>query len=309
MKKILNKIPGVGTALGLGETLYSSVSGVLDTGVGLVSSTLQGIPFFGSTTTSNEYDHTKVDEKHYFLIPDQSSDQGYSLYVMRCLPAGIPPINDLPKHRLIHLPDKHALPMLQDIMVSEARQGIADAPASRNFFSDNLTALANEIDKVDEKAFGGVLLLGGLVALVNPLAGAAVAAKSIVPSAGLIVSKYGLKLASDTATNLDVSRRIKRAEKDVMRQFKSANTVEVINPILAQLARAYYGDGSLSDAALEFQCEAMDLSDADERRLLALTEEAIRNLNEKEGVKKIKRESAQSNLLDTFNLFVRRNKR
>ena len=118
MKKILKKIPGVGSAIGLGEALFDGVTGALDTGVGLVSATLQGIPFFGSTTTSDEYDHNKVDEKHYFLIPDRLSDQGYSLYVMRCLPAGVPPINDLPKQRLIHLPGENALPMLQNIMMA-----------------------------------------------------------------------------------------------------------------------------------------------------------------------------------------------
>ena len=306
MKKILKKIPGVGSAIGLGEALFDGVTGALDTGVGLVSATLQGIPFFGSTTTSDEYDHNKVDEKHYFLIPDRLSEQGYSLYVMRCLPAGVPPINDLPKQRLIHLPGENALPMLQNIMMAEAREQVETAPKSGNFISDNLTALANEIDKVDEKAFGGVLLLGGLVTLINPLAGAAVAANALIPSVGLIASKYGLKIASGTATNMDMARKIKRAEKDVVKQFKAANTAQVINPLLVQLARAYDGDLALSDEMLDFQCDDIELSATDIGRLLSLTEEAIRNLGDDEDGQTLKREPAQKTYLDTLNMFVRK---
>lgn len=98
-------------AVGLGEALLSGVSGAFDkvtgtfeTGFGVLQSTLGGIPFFGATATSKSYDHTKFDEKHYFLIPDTGSEDGYALYVMRSLPEGIPPINNLEKRRLLHLP-------------------------------------------------------------------------------------------------------------------------------------------------------------------------------------------------------------
>ena len=292
MKKILSKmkVPNVGAvlspALGLGDTLLSGVSGAFDkvtgtfdTGFGVLQSSLGGIPFFGATATSKLYDHTQFDEKHYFLIPDATSDDGYSLYVMRSLPAGVPPINDLEKRRLLHLPSEGALPMLEHIVIKDARERASADAVPNNFVSSNLDSLIDEIDKVDGKVFNGVLLLGGLVALANPLAGAAVAMKAAVPSIGLIVSKYGLKAVSETATNMDVARQIKRAEKDVKTQFKSAKTVSVINPVLHHLSsRAPLDMWMMENETFQFICKDMDFTQKDVRRLTDFTEQAISDI-------------------------------
>lgn len=289
MKKILSKIkvPGIGSvlspAVGLGETLLSGVSGAFDkvtgtfeTGAGVLQGSLGGIPFFGATATSQFYDHTKFDEKHYFLIPDSASDDGYSLYVMRSLPAGVPPINDLEKRRLLHLPSDGALPMLEHIVVKDARYQASVEAVSNNFVTSNLNSLIDEIDKVDGKVFNGVLLLGGLIALANPLAGAAVALKAAVPSIGLTVSKYGLKAVSETATNMDVAQQIKRAEKDVKAQFKSAKTVSVINPLLHHMAtRASLDMWMMENEKFQFVCGDMDFTQKDIRRLTDFTQQAI----------------------------------
>lgn len=289
MKKILSKIkaPEIGKvlnpALGLGEALLSGVGDTFDkvtetfeTGIGLLQSTLGGIPFFGSTATSKSYDHTKFDEKHYFLIPDSQSEDGFSLYVLRSLPEGEPPINDLEKRRLLHLPSEGALPMLEHVVIKDARDRAAADAVPSNFVSSNLDALINEIDKVDSKVFNGVLLLGGLVALANPLAGAAVAMKAAVPSIGLILSKYGLKAVSETATNLDITNQIKRAEKDVKAQFKSAKTVSVINPVLRHLgARVSLDMWMMESEKFRFECDEIDFSQNDVLRLTDFTEQAI----------------------------------
>lgn len=289
MKKIISKIkvPDISSvlnpAVGLGEALLSGVSGAFDkltgtfdTGVGLLQSSLGGIPFFGATATSISYDHTKFDEKHYFLIPDTASDDGYSLYVMRSLPEGVPPINDLEKRRLLHLPGESALPMLEHVVIKDARDRASAEAVSKNFVTSNLDSLIDEIDKIDGKAFNGVLLLGGLVALTNPLAGAAVALKAAMPSIGLIVSKYGLKVVSGTATNIDIAKQIKRAEKDVKAQFKSAKTVSLINPLLHHLGtRSSLDMWMMENEKFQFICTGMDFSQADIRRLTDFTEQAI----------------------------------
>jgi len=292
MKKILSKIkmPDLGDAtkpvIGLGDALlsgvggaYDKVTGTFDTGVGVLRSHLGGIPFFGSTATSQFYDHKKFDEKHYFLIPNKAMDDGYSLYVMRSLPEGVPPINDLKKRRLLHLPSDGALPMLEHIVVKDAKERASAEAVPDNFVTSNLDSLINEIDKVDGKVFGGVLLLGGLVALANPLAGAAVAMKAAVPSIGLVVSKYGLKTASETATNIDVSRQIKRAEKDVKSQFKSAQTVSVINPILRHLGSPSSLDmWMMENEKYRFECEGIEFTQADILRLADFTKQAISDI-------------------------------
>lgn len=292
MKKILSKIDvsKAGTllnpALGLGESLRSGVGDAFDkvtesfdTSVGLLQDSLGGIPFFGATATSKAYDHTTFDEKHYFLIPDIAADDGFSLYVMRCLPAGVPPINDLKKRRLLHLPDQSALPMLEHIVVKDARDRASSKAISTNFVSSNLDALIDEIDKVDGKVFGGVLLLGGLVALANPLAGATVALKAAIPSLGMAVSKYGLKFASETATNLDVAQQIKRAEKDIKKQFKSAQTVSLVNPVLHHMmTRKSLDMWMMESEAFQYLCDDLVFSQQDVRRLTDLTEQAISDI-------------------------------
>ena len=289
MKKILSKIkvPDIGSVLspaaGLGDTLLSGVSGAFDkvsggfdSGVGVLKSSLGGIPFFGATATSKLYDHTQFDEKHYFLIPDKASDDGYSLYVMRSLPEGVPPINDLEKRRLLHLPSDGALPMLEHIVIKDARERASTDAMPNNFVSTNLDGLINEIDKVDGKVFGGMLFVGGLVALANPIAGATVAANAIVPSIGLLVSKYGLKVVSETATNMDVAKQIKRAEKEVKTQFKSAKTVSVINPLLHHMgARTSLDMWMMENEKFQYLCEDIEFTQKDIRRLTDFTEQAI----------------------------------
>ena len=289
MKKILSKIkvPDLSAAakpvVGLGDAVLSGVgdafdkvTATFDTGVGVLRSHLGGIPFFGSTATSKFYDHKKFDEKHYFLIPDKAMDDGYSLYVMRSLPEGVPPINDLQKRRLLHLPSDGALPMLEHIVVKDARERASADAVPNNIVTSNLDSLINEIDKVDGKVFGGVLLLGGLVALANPLAGAAVAMKAAVPSIGLAASKYGLKIASETATNMDVSRQIKRAGKEVKSQFKSAQTVSFINPVLRHIGSPSSLDMWMMESEkYRFECEDIDFTQADILRLSDFTKQAI----------------------------------
>jgi len=292
MKKILSKIkiptpkiplPGLGAVMELGETLFDGVTGTLDTGVGLLKSTLGGISFFGSTASSKDYDHTKFDEKHYFLIPDKTSDEGFAFHIIRCLPEGVPPINELPKRRFLHLSNKHALPMLESIVVREVTQAVKDEPRSENFVFKNLDALIDDIDEVEQKAFNGVLLVGGLIALINPLAGATVAMKAMVPALGLTLSKHGLKLANQTASNIDVANKIRRAEKDVKEQFKEASTAMLINPLLAHLENT----GDLNTWMMEpekfkFQSGKTELSQADIIRLMGLTRQAITDVSDGE---------------------------
>lgn len=261
-------IDGVGDVVG-------GVGDVVGAGIGFVGSTIGGIKLFGSTENASVYQHEKFDEKHYFLIPDLSSEYEYSLYIMRVLPDGVPPLNDLPKQRVLHLPDQSAMPTVHAILKADARE-TAQQAGRENAISSKIDDVIDAIDMIDEKAFQGVLLVGGLVALVNPLAGAAVAAKAIVPSLGGWVSKYGLKLASDTVSNIDLSNRVKAAEKDVLKQFKGSSTIEVINPVLLEFD-AVVRRGENIELPLKFDAGNKELAWEDSERFLALTYTAICN--------------------------------
>jgi len=272
------KIPGISPALGLGEALFSKVTGKLDGGFGLLKSTLGGIPFFGKAATSKSYDHNQFDERHYFLVPEPDDPEIFSLCITRCLPEGVPPVNDLPKRRLLHLPSDQSLPQLEAVILKEASDAIKEAPKAPGYLASNLGALLDEIDKVDEKAFQGLLLVGGLVALVNPLAGAAVAAKAAIPAIAMVLSKYGLKMASDTANNMDVARQIKKAEKDMKKEFGESNNYLVINPLLANLGKPTSLETWLMEKErFQFTCSEFEFSQADLIRLMDLTRDAVKD--------------------------------
>ncbi len=225
----------------LSFSALAKTSEAVGAGAGFVQSTIGKSWIFGSTESSASYDDHPVDEKHYFLIPNRRADVGYSLYSMRCLPDGVPPINDLPKRRVLHLPNEHATATVEHIIAADARQKAETASPCSTAIGSRLNELADQIDRLDGKVFNGVLLIGGLVALINPLAGAAVAMKALIPSMGLILSKYGLKYAGDTATGMQTASRIKKAENDVLRQFRDANTSSLVNP-LAVATRSRLGD-------------------------------------------------------------------
>jgi hypothetical protein len=135
--------------------------------------------------------------------------------------------------------------------------------------------LADQIDRLDGKVFNGVLLIGGLVALINPLAGAAVAAKALIPSVGLLLSKYGLKYAGDTANGREMTSRLKRAEREVLSQFRGSKTESVVNPLLSQLDRALSTSEFEYDPVLEFSRDQMQFGDKDRDRFFSLTCQAI----------------------------------
>ncbi|MEP3482455.1 MAG: hypothetical protein ABJZ55_24655 [Fuerstiella sp.] len=264
----------------LSTSTLSQALDVFGSGVGYVTSTLSSAMVFGSTEESSDYDHQKVDEKHYFLIPDRRTESKYSLYVMRCLPEGVPPINDLPKKRLFHLPNESALPTVEDILLTDARTAAQQCSADSTAISVRLNGVADEIDRLDGKLFNGALLIGGLVALVNPIAGAAVAVNALIPSLGMVLSKHGLKYAGDAVSSVEASRRIKAAEKDVLTQFRGAQTDSLVNPLLTQFDKAVETSTLEYEPILDFDPEDLNFGQLDQKRLLRLTCQAISNTYE-----------------------------
>ncbi|MBL8892515.1 MAG: hypothetical protein JNL67_21240 [Planctomycetaceae bacterium] len=213
---------------------YSSVSGGIQqaaSGIHSVSQMVGGLFLFGSTTSAPA--DQKCDERHYFLIPDRRTADGYSLAILRSLPEGVPPINELPKRRIFHLPNEHSQAMLRDLLIKQTQSTELAKPNAHKSLADRTREIADYIDALDDRVFGGFLLIGGLVALFNPVAGAAIAAKSLLPSLGLFATKYGLQFAGETLTQAELQRKAKQAEQDVLQQFKGSNTINFNSPLLA----------------------------------------------------------------------------
>ena len=197
------------------------------------------------------------------------------MYVMRCLQRVFRQLMTWIKSVLsIYLTNTPAT--LERILVDEVRDNKNSQPDAASL-GNRLNDIADQIDHLDNKVFNGVLLIGGLVALINPLAGAAIAVKAMIPSMGLFLAKYGLRYAGDSANDRDVQKQIKSAEKDVLQKFKEANTESLVNPLLTQFDRALETDEEAYDPLLEFDSMKDAFAERDRARLLSLSYEALTN--------------------------------
>ncbi len=198
----------------------------------IVKEKVNGLPIFVSIEKSNKFSGEQYDEKHYLVIPFELSDYKFALHTMRCLPNGVPEINNLPKRRIFHFPNEHSEEMLKGYMRQSAEEKVNDITHHN---PSGLESLANQIDSLDKKLTYGMLLVGGLAAIVNPLLGVGIAAKALLPGVGSIINKYGLRPTGEKITEYQREKSIKEAEEHIEAEFESANTLQVINPILQEL--------------------------------------------------------------------------
>lgn len=255
---------------------YNSVAGglgIAGAGVGYVTELVGNLRLFGSTATSST--DQKSDERHYFLVPDTRSEDGYSLVVTRCLPEGVPPINDLPKRRVLHLPHVEADAMLRSLLIRQAQAVELSKPTQAKSMGDRARELADYIDALDDRVFGGVLLIGGLVAIFNPVAGAAIAAKSLIPSLGMLASKYGLRVAEESLNQADMKRKVKQAEKDVLSQFRDSHAEQQVNAILTITERALRTTEDEFDPMFELHTLLQSKIADEQRRMFRLASSAV----------------------------------
>jgi hypothetical protein len=189
MKFLADKI--ISTAQDAKDLAVRLVSG----GVDYLRSTVGSLPLFAGTRVYEATDDLTADETHYFLIPLRTVPDGYVISVQRAIPTGHGLENGLPKRRVFHLPALAARERLEAILTANlARENLAQTPgATHSDFADRLDTIADEIDKQSDRVTGGLLVIGGAVAIANPLLGVAIAAKAIFPSLGSKITREALK--------------------------------------------------------------------------------------------------------------------
>ncbi len=258
------------------ELGYSSITGgfqAAGSSVGYLSDLVGNFKLFGNNASGDS--DQAFDERHYFLVPDMRNPDGYSIVVTRLLPEGIPPINALPKRRLLHLPNLESELMLRELLVNQAkREELSKTPEGKTL-ATRAREMADAIDALDDRVFGGVLLIGGLVAIFNPVAGAAIAAKSLLPSLAMFASKYGLLVAEEKLTESDMQRRVKEAEKEVAKEFHESGTEVIANELLNILQKALNTEEDEYDPMLAFDALRQVDKDDEAQRLQTLAARTI----------------------------------
>lgn len=244
----------------------------LISGYSVVKEKVNGLPIFISVENSTKYADVQFDEKHYFVIPYNLSEHTFALHTMRCLPNSVPEINNLPKRRVFHLPNIHYEAMLKEYM----RQSAGDIVREKT--RDNLNSLeslANDIDSLDKKLTYGMLLVGGLAAIANPVLGAGIAAKALLPGVGSLFNKYGLRPAGEKLNNYQLDKSVKEAEENITKAFEESNTLRVVNPILQELELSLRTTEAEHDPLIDANLSNCSIPELDGERWRELTEVAI----------------------------------
>ncbi len=254
------------------ESAADVVAGEISSGFTLVKEKVNGLPIFISLENSRSFDGIEYDEKHYFVIPYNLSEYNFALHTMRCLPTSTPEINDLPKRRVFHFSNEHSENMLKEYMRQSARDIVQN---SRSGNLNNLEALANDIDVLDKKLTYGMLMVGGIAAIFNPLIGAGIAVKALLPGIAGLVNKYGVRPIGENLTRRQLEKDVKAAEEQVTNEFEDSSTLRVINTILQELEFALSTTEKEHDPLIDPNLANGSIPEIEHERWRELTETAI----------------------------------
>ena len=259
-------------SLDLVNSAKNTISNEINASLSLVTEMVNKLPVLISSERTDAFSKVLYDEKHYFVIPYRLSEIGMALHTMRCLPTSVPELNDLPKRRIFHFVKEIDEVSIRNHLINEAKDFATNTSQEK---VSSLESLANDIDSLDKKLTYGMLCIGGLAAVINPLAGAGIAAKALLPGVGGLISKYTLRPLGEKMTESQLKKEIKVAEDKVVKEFEDADTIKVINPILQELELALNTDQSEHDPLLDFNLRQQDIVEIDGQRWRELTMTAL----------------------------------
>lgn len=266
MKEFLKK--GFDSALSVVDKTTEEIESSYST----LKEMVNGLPILSSTEKSAKYSGQQFDEKHYFVIPYALSDYGFALHTMRCLPDSAPDINNLPKRRVFHFPNEHSENMLKKYMLESAEDLILERSENT---PNTLESLANDIDSLDNKLTYGMLVVGGIAAIANPIVGATIAAKALLPSVSGVINKYGIRSSGKKLKEYQLGKSLKESEAYIDKEFKGSNTLQIINPILQELELLLRTNESQHDPLIDPDLSMGSIKELDDERWRELTDVAI----------------------------------
>jgi hypothetical protein len=226
-------------------------SRLVEDGLGFLKASIGSIPIFAGTKVYIAEEGMGADETHYFLIPFRASPRGYAIGTQRVLPEGAGPENDLPKRRVFHLPKHTAIEILERFLAEDLALEHAGLANSNSDLADRLDAVANEIDKKSNYVTGGLLLIGGAVAIANPLIGVGIAAKALLPGVGAVLSREGLKKVGSFLRRKRAGDVGKEAEKRAEREVERLKPEVHENELLSRLEEALSTSDPSFDPAMQ----------------------------------------------------------
>lgn len=209
-------------------------------GASFLRSSIGSLPLITGTRVMEISGDVPADETHYFLVPLRTAPDGYAVSIQHALPEGYGLANDLPKVRIFHLPSIAARERMEEILINSLGKKYRDENAAdaHSETADQIERIAAEIDKQSERVTGGLLVIGGVVAIANPLLGVGIAAKALFPSVGSKVTNEALRFVSE---KLRISAKRDAEEKAAQVAATEVGKLKPVvhaNPLLALLENA-----------------------------------------------------------------------
>lgn len=204
-------------------------------GLATLQSTVGSIRIFSSTRVSAAAENPPQDETHYFLIP--SPAEGLVLAERRRLPEGVGTVNSLPKVRLFHVHDPAAVAVLEEKLLGRMAGDRMEGPGLDADLANRLEEVGEIIDRQSFWVTGGLVVIGGAVAIANPLLGVGIAANALLPDIGAKLTKLGLGTVADQLRRIGQSRREKTARKEASDEIRRLKPQVVTDPVLTFLDR------------------------------------------------------------------------
>ncbi len=206
---------------------------IAESGIKSVSSAICGVRIFGSIHAQTS-DEMQRDETHYLLVPFPGADSSYVVYTKRIIPAGVGANNSLPKARIFHVPDESGRKILEAQLLDRAVSvsGHSGAGEGESEIADRLDELAAQIDEQTQSVTGGLVLIGGTVAFINPLVGLGIAASSLLPAIGGKTTKAGAGLIGDKLRARDKARKNSESLELARKEINKLDPELFHNPLL-----------------------------------------------------------------------------
>jgi hypothetical protein len=228
-------------------------SRLLADSAGFLRSSIGSLPLIAGTRVLEISSDVPADETHYFLIPLRTAPDGYAVSIQHALPPGFGLANELPKVRIFHLPSAAARERLEQILATVLGKKYREENAadSHSDMADRIERIATEIDKQSERVTGGLLVIGGVIAIANPLLGVGIAAKALFPSVGSKVTNEALRFVGE---KLRISAKRSADEQAVEKatgEVKKLKPVVHTNPLLSTLEAALCNDDPDHDPAAQ----------------------------------------------------------
>lgn len=223
-------------------------------GVAFLKSSVGSLPFLAGTSADTTAGNPERDETHYFLVPDPSEAGGFTLAERRRLPEGAGAVNSFPKMRIFHVHDPAAVLVLEERLAGKISAEKLRPAGLEGDLAVRLETLGEEIDRQSHWVTGGLILVGGVVCVANPVLGIGIAAHALLPEIGAKLAKFGFGAAADTVKRVSNSWRLSSAKKEADSEVKRMKPELVVDPVLVFLNRMM-ADGLKEDPTFaELEC-------------------------------------------------------